>query len=187
MLSLPAKLAVSDFILVHMKPTRDLAMALFDVFSADFENMRFWLRGEKIKSVQEIMDGIERAYDSDNMYMFEMFQNDKLVGDIGFANIIEKDKNVFVDYWLAPMVRRQKLIDKFLPIMESLAFENLNMDKVTLGIDVENTASRKVAERNGYVLKGVSKSGKVWVDGSKHDECEYVKQKSEWLKGKRNA
>ena len=63
----------------------------------------------------------------------------------------------------------------------------LKLKQVVLGIDVDNMASRKIAERNGYALNGISKPGKVWVDGSLHDECEYVKKKTEWLKEKRNA
>ena len=88
---------------------------------------------------------------------------------------------------MAPRVRGNKAIDRFLPIIENLAFVNLNMNKVLLGIDVDNIASRKIAERNGYTLNVISKSGKVWADGSTHDECEYSKLKSEWEKENKNA
>lgn len=184
---LPTDIVVSNFVLKHMKPTRDIAMALFDIFDADSKNMRFWLRGEKIESGDVIFDGLMRAHESENMYMFEILYNNTLVGEIGFSSIIQKNKTVYVDYWLRPDMRGHRLIDLLLPTIEDMAFNNLNMNKVVLGIDAENIASRKVAERNQYKLDGVLRENKMWHDGSFHDECEYSKLKSEWIKEKRNA
>ena len=187
MLSLPTEIVGSVFLLRHLQPTRKVAKALYDVFVNDANGMQFWLRGEKIDSVDVVLDGITRAYACENMYMYYILDNGQIVGEIGFASIIKREKAVYVDYWLAPSVRGNKAIDRFLPIIENLAFVSLNMNKVLLGIDVDNIASRKIAERNGYTLNVISKSGKVWVDGSTHDECEYSKLKSEWLKENKNA
>lgn len=185
--SLPTDIVGAPFSLRHLKPTHDIAMALYDIFCEDFDNMRFWLRGENIDSIDVVLDGIERAYMCDNMYMYYILDKDQIVGEIGFASIFKDDKFAYVDYWLAPNVRGRKIIDGLLPIVEKLAFDNLKMDKVLLCIDVDNVASRKVAERNGYTLNGISKSAKVWIDGSIHDECEYSKLKPELVKEKQNA
>ena len=187
MLSLPQDIAGADYFLRHLKPTRDIAMAVFDVFCKDNENMKFWLRGEDIKSMDIVLDGMKRAYDAENMYMYEIMHNDELVGEIGFVNIIDKNKSGYVDYWLMPKVRGHGLIDVFLPIIEQLAFEILNMNKIVLNIDVANIASRRVAERNGYKLDGVLRQDVLWHDGTLHDNCEYSKLKLEWLKGNKNA
>ncbi len=178
MLPLPADIVVPPFALRHLVPTHDIAMALYDVFVGDAENMRFWLRGEKIKSWDVVFKGLERAYKCDNMYMYYIVIKDKIVGEIGFASIEQEKKSAHIDYWLIPSVRGQGLIDRFLPYIEELAFDRLKLKQVVLGIDVDNIASCKIAERNGYTLKGISKSGKVWVDGSLHDECEYVKNQN---------
>jgi len=187
MLPLPMAMVGSPFALRHLRPTRDIAMVLYDVFVNDADNMRFWLRGEKIKSVDVVLKGLKRAYKCDNMYMYYIMVQDKIVGEIGFASIDQENKSAYIDYWLIPSVRGQGLIDRFLWSIEELAFNMLKLKQVVLGIDVDNIASRKIAERNGYTLQGISKSGKVWADGSLHDECEYVKKKSEWLKEMRNA
>ena len=175
---LPTDIGISDFVLAHIKPTRDIAMVLFDIFTTDSQNMRFWLRGEKIESGNVVFDGLLRAYESENMYMFEILHNNTLVGEIGFSSIIQKNKTVYVDYWLVPDMRGHRVIDVLLPTIENLAFNNLNMNKVVLGIDAENVASRKVAERNHYKLDGILRGNKIWHDGSFHDECEYSKLKS---------
>ena len=187
MLPLPVTQVGSPFALHHLPPTRDIAAVLYDVFVNDPDNMRFWLRGEKIKSVDVVLAGLQRAYACENMYMYYILMNKEIVGEIGFASIDQENKSAYIDYWLAPRVRGQKLIDRFLCSIEELAFDMLKVERVLLGIDVDNIASRKIAERNGYTLNGISKSGKVWVDGSLHDECEYVKTKTEWLKENRNA
>lgn len=187
MLPLPTDMVGSPFALRHLKPTHDIARVLYDVFANDADNMRFWLRGKKIDSVDVVLTGLERAYRCENMYMYYILADNKIVGEIGFASIIDKNKSAYIDYWLAPDVRGQGLIDRFLPNIEELAFDMLKVEKVLLGIDVDNIASRKVAERNGYTLNGISKSGKVWVDGSVHDECEYSKSKKEWSKERQNA
>ena len=187
MLPLPTEIVGSPFALRHLQPTHDIAMGLYDVFVSDADNMRFWLRGEKIKSVDDVLEGLRRAYKCDNMCMYYIMDKDNIVGEIGFASIDRENKSAHIDYWLIPDVRGHGLIDRFLWSIEELAFCMLKLEQVVLGIDVDNIASRKVAERNAYTLKGISKSGKVWADGSLHDECEYVKNKSEWLKEKRNA
>lgn len=187
MLPLPTDMVGSPFSLRHLSPTRDIAMVLYDVFVNDADNMRFWLRGEKIKSDSIVLKGLKRAYECDNMFMYYIMVQDKIVGEIGFASIDQENKSAYIDYWLIPEVRGQRLIDRFLPRIEELAFNVLKLKQVVLGIDVDNIASRKIAERNGYTLNGISKSGKVWIDGSLHDECEYVKKKTQWLKEKRNA
>ena len=67
MQSLPVEIAVSDFILSHKKPTYDMLVAMYDIFIKDFDNMRFWWRGEKIESVDVIIDAIEKADACDKM------------------------------------------------------------------------------------------------------------------------
>ncbi len=187
MLSLPQDICVADYFLRHLEPTRDIAMAVFDVFRKDSKNMVFWLRGENIKSADVVLDGMKQAYDAENMHMYEIMRNDELIGEIGFTRVVDKNKSVYIDYWLAPDVRGHALIDMFLPVVERLAFENLHMNKVVLGIDADNIASRRVAERNGYKLDGILRQESLWHDGSLHDNCEYSKIKSEWLKGNKNA
>ena len=187
MQSLPTDIVGTPFSLRHLSPTREIAMVLFDVFQTDFDNMRFWLRGKKIESVDEVFDGIKRAYECDNMYMYYILDKDQIVGEIGFSSIKKKTKIVNVDYWLTPSVRGRKLIDDLLPLVENLAFDNLKMDKVLLKIDACNTASRKIAEKNGYTLDGIMRDERMWPDGSFHDECEYSKLKSEWVKENKNA
>ena len=184
---LPTEIVGSPFSLRHLSPTREIAMVLYDVFRADFDNMRFWLRGKNIESVDEVFDGIKRAYESENMYMYYIMENNKIIGEIGFASIDQEKKSAYVDYWLIPNVRGRGLIDRFLWGIEELAFDILKLKQVMLGIDVDNTASRRVAERNGYALNGISKSSRAWADGTLHNECEYSKLKSEWVKDNKNA
>jgi RimJ/RimL family protein N-acetyltransferase len=187
MRTLPTEIGGASFSLCHMIPTRDIAAVLYDVFIKDSDNMRFWLRGEKVKSVDVVFDGIKRAYDCDNMYMYYILKDGHIIGEIGFASVVDKEQYTYVDYWLSPNVRGHQIIDKLLPIIESLAFNVLKKDGVLLGIDVDNIASRRVAERNGYVLKEILPASKKWVDGSFHDDCKYLKLKSEWSKEKQNA
>ena len=187
MLSLPTAMVGSPFSLRHLEPSRDIAMVLYDVFREDQDNMRFWLRGEKIESADVVLTGIQSAYKCENMYMYYILIQDKIVGEIGFASIDQEKQYAYVDYWLIPSARGQGLINRFLPRMEELAFNILKVEQVLLGIDVDNIASRKIAERNGYTLNGISKSAKIWADGSVHDECKYSKLKSEWLKENKNA
>lgn len=184
---LPTAIVGSPFSLRRLEPSHDIATVLYDVFTKDYDNMRFWLRGEKIYSVDVVFDGIKRAYECDDMYMYYICVKDKIVGEIGFASIDKENKCVLVDYWLAPSARGQRIIDRFLWSIEELAFDVLKMKRVLLRIDAENIASRKIAERNAYVLNEVSVPSKVWADGSVHDMCEYSKQKSEWIKENKDA
>ena len=58
-----------------------------------------------------------------------------------------------------------------------------DLRKITIWCDTENIASRKHAEKNGYVLEGVQRERKLWPDGSIHSTAMFGKLKTEWKKG----
>ena len=65
------------------------------------------------------------------------------------------------------------------------AFEELNLNKVSGSVVVDNIGSWKVAEKIGFKYEGTLKEHK-YIDGKYRDEKCYGYLKSDWFKNKAN-
>ena len=63
-----------------------------------------------------------------------------------------------VGYWTAPAARGQGLTWRAVRLLAQWAIPALGLARLTAEIDVDNTASRRVAQRAGFVPEGVLRS-----------------------------
>jgi RimJ/RimL family protein N-acetyltransferase len=63
-----------------------------------------------------------------------------------------------IGYVLSPAARGRGAATRTVRLLTDWAFEELGMERLALWIDVENSASERVAERAGYVREGVLRS-----------------------------
>lgn len=187
MTELTKVIRVRGFTLRPIAATFDNATIIYNIFSADMKNLRFWMPNGDFKDATEVFMNLKRREKSTRQYMYGIYKNKELLGEIGLSDSSPQNKYGWVGYWLKKTARGSGIINKLLPTIEKLAFEDLGMNKLNLGCDVKNIASRKIAEKNGYTLDGIMRDERMWPDGSFHDECEYSKLKSEWLKENKNA
>ena len=179
----PESIVVDDLVLKDIPLTNQYAQQIFDAFHEDENSFKFWMENGIYKTVQDVFNAYKTKYigDSDWQYaMYGIFKDDELLGEIGLSGIDVKNQTAEIGYWLKKSARGKGLIDKLIPIIESLGFETLNLRKITIWCDTENIASRRHAEKNKYVLEGIQRERKLWMDGSVRSTAMFGKLKSEY-------
>ena len=177
---------VDDLTLKLIPGTQEFAQEIYDIFTKDANTFKYWLDGGMWKSVDEAQKYYQnRAQNNDPRWkyaMYGIFKGDELLGEIGLSGIDMKHQTGEIGYWLKKSARGQGIIDKLIPIIEKVGFEKLNLRKLNIWCDDDNIASKRHAEKNGYVLEGVQRDRKLWPDGSIHSTAIFGKLKSEWKK-----
>ena len=184
MFDCPKQIKSCGFVLKPVEATFENAAMIYDMFSHDMKNLRFWMPNGDFKDAGEVFMNLKRREKSVRQYMYGIYKNKELLGEIGLSDSSPNNKRACVGYWLKKSARGNGIINKLLPVIEKVAFDTLGMNKLNLACDEKNIASRKIAEKNNYVLDGILRKEEMWPDGTFHDECEYSKLKSEWIKVK---
>lgn len=177
---------IDDLTLKQIPGTQEFAQKIYDIFTEDVNTFKYWFNGGMWKSVDEVQKYYQnKAQNNDPGWkyaMYGIFKDDELLGEIGLSGIDTKYQTAEIGYWLKKSARGQGIIDKLIPIIEKIGFEKFNLRKLSIWCDDDNIASRKHAEKNGYVLEGVQRERKLWPDGSIHSTAMFGKLKSEWKK-----
>lgn len=182
----PEKIIVDDLILKPIPVSQDCAQQIYAVFHEDVPSFRFWMENGIYKTVQDVLNAYKTKYTDEENWeyaMYGIFDNDELLGEIGLSGIDVKNNTAEIGYWLKKSARGKGIIDKLIPVIEKLGFDTFNLRKITIWCDTENIASKKHAEKNGYILEGIQRERKLWPDGSVHSTAMFGKLKTEWQKG----
>ncbi len=181
----PEQITVDEYVLKPIPATPEFAKLIFDIYDSDKENFRFIRSGYDYKSVDEVLNQYKNSrQDDDNWHYayYGIFKDNELLGEIGLSGINVRNQIAEIGYWLKKSARGKGIIDRLLPTIEKLGFETLNLRKLSIFCDADNIASRRKAEKNGYVLEGIERERKLWPDGSVHDTAVFGKLKREWKK-----
>ena len=176
------ELKVKGFVLKQVPATIEYAKEIYKAFNNDAKNMIFWMPDGIFKSPEQTLISYYQRNRSPRALLFGIFQDDKLLGEIGFSGVIMQAGKVEIGYWLKKSARGKGIINKLLPRIEKIAFEQDWCHKIQLHCDAKNIASKKIAESNGYVLEGIIRQDSKWPNGSLRDKLYFGKLKSEWNK-----
>ena len=91
-------------------------------------------------------------------WAIELKDEKKMIGVLHFIKISEKNHSAEVGYVLNKAYWRQGLLTEALRTLTELSFEEFGLKSLELLIDVENVASKRVAEKSGYQLIKVFKA-----------------------------
>lgn len=79
----------------------------------------------------------------------------EIVGNCSFNSINHDTKSAEVGYWLSQQHQGKGIVTRVVEHLIAIAFDELAMERVQLSAAVDNTPSRKVAERLGMKLEGI--------------------------------
>lgn len=101
-------------------------------------------------------------------------QTDEALGFIGlWLRNLELGRAHF-GYWVIPQARGRGVASLALRLLSTWAFENLEVARLELWVELWNIASQRVAERAGFMHEGVLHSY-VEVDGTYRDVLMYAR------------
>src|SRR5262249_29647607 len=120
----------------------------------------------------EARANIERAANSWRDGSWAVFRiadraTDRVVGGVNLR--FAGDETAEVSYFLHPSARGRGWATRAVLLVSRWAFDALGIERVELRAHPENDASRRVAERAGFVFEGTERASRAWPDGSRFD------------------
>ena len=99
-----------------------------------------------------------RRYEDRDREAFAIVDDGEFLG-LAFAPLIEREaRTVELGYVVAPSARGRGVGTEALRLLTEWVFSTLGAERIELLIGVDNEASKRVAERCGYVREGVLRS-----------------------------
>lgn len=83
---------------------------------------------------------------------------DQVLASMGLVTVTQRDLHAEIGYWVAPWARRRSVAARAAALVADWAFSSVGFVRLELYIEVDNVASRAVAERIGAVAEGVLRS-----------------------------
>jgi RimJ/RimL family protein N-acetyltransferase len=100
---------------------------------------------------------------------------DRLIGSTGLHPQNWDARSFEIGYWVRTSEAGKGLMTEAVVALTRFAFERLRANRLQIRCDAANTASRRVAEKAGYVLEGTNRSNSIGNDGSLRDTCVYAR------------
>ena len=105
--------------------------------------------------------------------------NGRIAGSIGFHNLDAANKSAEIGYWIAKEFEARGLITRCCRVLIDYMFDVMELNRVQINCNVENTRSRAVPERLGFRLEGVHRQVEFLHDRF-GDWAVYAILKDEW-------
>jgi len=99
----------------------------------------------------------------------------QLVGATGLHRIVWATPKVEFGYWCRTTRSGKGFVSEAVAALVDFAFGHLHAVRVELITDEENTGSRRLAERCGFVLEGVLRKERRAPDGILRNTCIYAR------------
>lgn len=185
MTKFPKIIKDGDIKLVKIAPTFENAWKIYDVIDSSRDFLRQWLTWVDTTTSPEVaFDHIKKSAEATNGN-YHIIYDGNIVGAIGF-DWSEKNNRAEVGYWLSQNYNGRGIMTRALRALEKFGFETLGLNRIEILVDAENTKSRAVAMRTGYVQEGTLRQS-MMLYGRPRDMVMYSKLKSEWEKENKNA
>ena len=108
-------------------------------------------------------------------YCFYRKQDDMLVGKGGLHTIEWEVPKFEIGYWIRTSCAGLGYATEATLAMVALARDRLGARRIEITSDARNAASRRVAEKSGFLLEGILRSRRRDNDGELTDACMYAR------------
>jgi len=110
---------------------------------------------ETLQSSKNYVEGLERKFKNKIMYSFGIFHEEELIGMILIKDIDWRIPKCELAYYLDENYNGKGIMTSMIQATIQYCFQELKMLKIFLRIAPQNIASRRIAEKNGFVKEGV--------------------------------
>jgi len=102
--------------------------------------------------------------------------SERLIGQITMGGIVfGAMRGAHIGYWLDQNYVNRGLTTRAVSLLTGFAFSELSLHRVEINLRPENVASKRVAEKCGYVFEGI-RPNYLHIDGAWRDHVTYVKE-----------
>ncbi len=163
------------------------APELLEFVSKNRSYLGSWLDwGHTMITVEDAQHFIRRGitrFAEDGLPRIGIWLHGQMVGGVLFFPIEPEVRATEIGYWLGQEVEGRGVMTRTLLRVLQFVFEDLQLNRVGLQAEVDNTRSRALAERLGFTFEGVRRQ--TWIhDERLVDMAGYSLLASEWRRRK---
>ncbi len=125
-----------------------------------------------------ISDNFQQLIDGTGFANSIVYQ-EKICGQIGFHQLDSNNKSVKMGYWIAANLQGRGIVTKCCRAFIDYGFNELNLNRIQINCNVENTRSRRIPERLGFALEGIERQAEKLQNGF-GDWAVYAMLKQDW-------
>ncbi|WP_339282909.1 GNAT family protein [Paenibacillus sp. FSL R5-0486] len=134
------------------------APQLYNLIDRNRDHIGAWLKFPSMTLTEDdSRNFIKRTrirYAQDDGYWLGIWCGDELAGSIGYLYIDQENKKTEIGYWLGQEYEGRGLITKSIKILIDYAFDELELNKVEIGVATDNLKSRAIPEKLGFQREG---------------------------------
>lgn len=120
-----------------------------------------WARNSSLEATRAFCERTIAEWDSGTAYEFAVFHEDSLVGAGGLHGVVPLIAKAEVGYWIRSDRAGEGLMTEAAAMLRDFAFDTLGIRRLELRAGTENMASRRVAEKIGFLEEGTLRGGGV--------------------------
>ncbi|WP_059045649.1 GNAT family N-acetyltransferase [Paenibacillus rubinfantis] len=159
---------------------------LFKLIQANRDHFGEWLEfpyhTHTVNDASAFIAGTIQKQAAGNGGWCGIWLEDQLVGAIGFVHINRMDQTTEIGYYLAQEYEGQGIISRCCREIIKYVFEELGLHRIEIRVHPDNTRSRNIPERLGFVQEGILRQAERFVDRYM-DKVIYGLLKEEWNPG----
>ena len=146
----------------------DQARAVWEAIAESRESLAIWMpdiaQRRTVADVRAGLEFLEQARLRADRVLFGIWRrgDDRFLGEVGLHEVNRAAATAVVGYWLRSSARGHGFIDDGLRLLHAYAARELGVRTLQAHVGIENLASRRVAERNGYLLTGERAADPRW-------------------------
>ena len=159
------------------------AEELYELVDANREHLRQWLPwvdGEKSPEDGRIfIQSMLRQFAYTEGLLVAIMYQGKIAGSIGLHDINQHVGTAQIGYWLGKEYEGKGLMTKACLTLMQYGFESLNLNRIMIRVEPENTRSRAIPRRLGYHYEGTMRKVGQSINGPVDLEI-YSMLRHEW-------
>lgn len=183
----PDELKGERLVLKITKPTLETAVAMFKLVDQNRDHLRTWFKWvdttlnveDSFKYLLKKEEDLERG----EKVEYGIYIGEDYIGNISLFDIHLENKSAEIGYWLSLAHTRKGYMTEAVKILEKMAFDYLELNRIQIKVDDENQASKGVAQKSHYILEGNLReyAYNKYFNSSRNLEI-FSKLKSEYIK-----
>jgi len=131
-------------------------------------------------SVEHAKTWIELSSNStDGRFNLLILLDEKIIGTIGIHDLDKVNRHTSIGYWIDHRHQGKGIITRCCRVLINYLFDTMELNRVQINCNVENTRSRAIPERLGFTLEGTLRQTEL-LNGEFGDWAVYGLLRSEW-------
>lgn len=105
--------------------------------------------------------------------------DEEFIGVLGFHHLDEANRSAWLRYWISKEYEGRGIVTRCCRVLVNYLFDTMQLNRVQINCNVENTRSRAIPERLGFKLEGINRQVE-WLNGRFGDWAVYAMLQEEW-------